>query len=298
MKKIFLFLFISSTFVLAQTAGESGMAFLKIGSSVRSLGTSDLGVAGISEISTASYNPAFLSKMNEAEIYASHSKWMEDVSTQNISAGARLFGIPFAIHLNKTSISEVEVRTRPGEAESTFDVNYFSAAISAGFSLSEYIDFGLALKYLFEGIYTDRASGFAADFGIKYTGIAENFEIGASLRNIGSMSELRNEATELPVDLRAGAAYNLHIDEFESVLKILGGIQTYTASGDIHFHAGTEFNFNKYFFVRGGFVSGYDSKNISLGLGLNWNGIGFDYAFVPYDYGLGNTNTVSLAYKF
>ena len=297
MKKL-LFIFLVTGISFAQSAGASGLSFLKNGFNARNIAMGDLGVATANDVSALYYNPALIADYVSSQLTFSHNKLIQDASSENFGASFPLFGLPFAFGLNTTSISDFEVRTRPGEAESTFNVHYFYGSLSTGFYVTENISTGVTVKYLYENLFSDDATGWGFDFGLMYKDLIEGLNIGASYSNIGSMNKLRNVETELPSDLRIGAAYNFTLSQIQSDVVLTGGVQKYTQTDDTHIHVGAEIFYDEIIALRGGYMSGYDSKGLTAGLGLLWNSINFDYAFVPFDYGLGDSHIISLMYTF
>ncbi|MEN8192516.1 MAG: PorV/PorQ family protein [Bacteroidota bacterium] len=298
MKKLILILFFTSCGIAAQTAGNTGMSFLKIGFGARNIAMSDLGVVGVSDLTALNYNPAQISKYQAPQLMLTHSQSIQDVSTQLVGASLELFGLPLAFGLNTTSIGDIEIRTRPGEAQSTFSAHYLFASLSTGFRVFDNLAAGLSVKHLYESIFSDESTGWAFDLGLSYFNIIDGVDIGASIKNLGSVDELRNEAAQLPNDARFGISYTNSLESISSELSLIGGVQQYLDTDDIHLHIGSEVFYNELIAIRLGYMSGYDSKGLTTGLGLKWEGLNFDYAFAPYTYGLGSAHTISLMYSF
>jgi hypothetical protein len=297
-KKISLFLLFSSALILAQNAGNSGLSFLKIGSSAQSIGASDIGLLN-SDLSSVYYNPASVNLLTSSSVLFTHQMWVQDLTSEVLSANFSLFGLPFAVGVNTTKIDGFEVRTNPTETpDATFNVNYFYGSLSTGFSLYEDLKFGITIKYLYESLLSDDASGTGYDFGLLYSNLIDKLTLGASIRNLGSMSELRNEKTELPTDLIVNATYQLSFQNSSLDLLPVIGIQKYLETDNLHIHIGTETTYDKQFSLRAGYITGYDSKGFTAGAGVFWNGFNIDYAFTPFSYGIGNANTITLAYTF
>jgi hypothetical protein len=298
MKRILLFLVLSSSINFAQNAGETGYSFLKLGFGARNIALSDFGVVGTYDVSSVNYNPALVNKTKSGQVLLGHNSGIADLSTQVIGASFKFLSLPFTFSLNTTTIPDFERRTRPGDVESTFDVHYFFSGISTGFDIYENISFGFTGKYLYESIYSDESGGFGFDLGLHATDVIENLNLGFSLRNLGSVDELRNEKTELPVDLRLGASYNLPIESIESDLILISGFQKYTAVDNSHIHLASELVFREFISLRAGYVTGYDGRDLSAGLGIYWKKFNFDYAFTNYSFDLGSAHTISLMYSF
>ncbi len=282
--------------ILAQTAGESGLSFLKIGFGARNIALGDIGVVSADGVSALNYNPALLRNYKSPQFILTHTEVMQDVRSELFGASFKMFGLPFAFGLNATTVSDIEIRTQPGEAISTFNVSYYFGSLSTGFKLYENLSAGITFKYLVENIYTDEASGYGFDFGLHYNDLIENLNLGFSIRNLGSMSALRNESTKLPVDLRFGADYSIPVESIQSQIYLGAGFQKYASSDENHFNLGGEFFYDELIAVRLGYITGFESKGMSFGLGLRLNKFDFDYAFVPLQYELGSSHIISIRF--
>jgi len=298
MKKIFVLVLFSFISAFAQSAGNSGLSFLKNGFGARNIALSDFGVVGSSDLTALNYNPALLSNYTSPQLMLSHSQSIQDMATSLLGASFSLWNVPFAIGINSTSIKDIEIRTKPGEPESTFSANYLFGSLSTGFEVYKKLSVGITTKYIYENLYSDESGGWAFDFGLSYSNIIEGLDFGMSLKNIGSLSELRVVETELPKDFRIGFAYGFILNSLPIENNIIGGVQKYLDTDDLHFHVGDEIVYDEFLAVRLGFMTGYDAKGFTAGLGLYWKGINFDYAFTPYSFGLGNAHTISLMYTF
>jgi len=296
MKKYILLLLISTS-LFAQSAGETGLSFLKIGFGARNIALGDIGVVSANDVTALNYNPALLSNYKTQQISLSHSEWMQDVRSELLGASFSMFNIPFAVGINTTQISNIEIRTRPGIAQSTFNANYFFVSFSTGFKIADKLSVGATIKYLSENLLTDQANGTGFDFGLYYKDVIPNLNLGASIRNLGSMNALRNQETQLPVDLRIGADYIYEFSKINSSLYFAGGFQKYKSS-DSHLNFGTEFLYKHQFAFRIGYMSGYDSKSITTGIGLKLNHFNFDYSFTPQKYELGSSHIISIMFTF
>jgi len=282
---------------IAQSAGNSGLAFLKIGSGARNIALGDNGAVFANDVSSIFYNPANL-QCNAPEVILTHNVWIQDAATELLGVSFSLFNIPFGVGINSTSIKGIEVRTQPGEPEATFNTHYFFASLSAAIPVTDELSFGVTTKYLYEDIFYDNAEGIGFDFGVKYKTVVENLFVSGVVRNIGSMNQLQKEATKLPAEIRVGPAYTINFPESKIALQIGGEFQKYLSQNDIHLNVGAECLYDNWIAVRAGYQTNYLVKNISAGAGLFWSNITFDYAFTPFAYSLGQAQTISLKYGF
>ena len=297
-KTIILFIIISSSMLLAQNAGNAGLSFLKIGASARSIASSDIGLLN-SDPSSVYYNPAAVNLQTSASVMFTHQMWIQDLTSEIITANFTFWGLPFSFGVNTTKVKGFEIRTKPtAEPDGNFNANYFYGNISTGFSIIQNLEFGVTIKYLYEGLLSDDASGTGYDFGLLYTNLIDNLNVGASIRNLGSMNALRNEKTKLPADFIINSTYKLAFDNSSIDVLPVVGIQKYLDVDNLHIHIGNEVVYDKQFSLRLGYITGYESKGITAGAGFYWNSLNIDYAFTPFGYGIGNANTISLVYTF
>lgn len=298
MKKILLIVIISSITIFSQSAGNAGLSFLKFGFGARNIAMGDAGTALSNDLTTLFYNPAKLAASDNSEVLIMHNEWIQDVSSEVIGVKTEFWNIPFALGFNLTSANDLEFRTQPGEPRTKFDVNYFFGSLSTAFNVTEEIAFGASVKYLYEGLINDEANGVGLDFGVSYLLPYKGITASAVLKNVGSMSALRNEETKLPTEFRFGTAYNFNLEKLK--LDVTAGVeyQKYTDTDDNHFNFGGEAFYDRLIAFRAGYQTGFESKGFTAGVGLMWGSLKFDYAFLPFSLGLGNANLFSLQFKF
>lgn len=296
MKKTFLILISSASFMFSQSAGSSGLSFLKMGFGARNIALADAGNSLSNDVTSLFYNPSKLAGERETEITLMHNEWIDDIRSEQLGIKFNLAGINFAAGFNLTTISDIEIRDKAGEALSTFSANYFFGSLSSGFYLSEKLKAGASIAFIHEGLYTDEASGIGFGLGVNYL-MNDNLEFSASARNLGSMSALKNESTILPSELRIGGSYKYKLS---SQFNFTAGLdaQKYLKTDDIHLLAAAEIVYDNIIALRGGYASGYISKDFTGGVGLYWGGLKIDYALSPFYFGLGTGHVFSLGIKF
>ena len=298
MNKVILILIFSTATLFSQSAGNTGLSFLKYGFGARNIAMGDAGTALSNDLTALFYNPAKLALADKSEVLFMHNEWIQDVNSEVIGVKTELWNIPFAFGINVTSVDGIEFREIAGEPITTFDANYFFGSLSTGFFVTEEISFGASFKYLYEGLLNDEASGFGFDFGLNYLLPYKGLTASMVVKNIGSMNALRSESTKLPTEFRLGTAYTYNLEH--SKFDFTGGVefQKYLDTKDNHFNFGGEVLYNKLIAARSGFQTGYESRGFTAGIGLMWGNLKFDYAFLPFSLGLGNANLFSLQFKF
>lgn len=297
-KIIFISLVFFSVSLSAQNAGKNGLSFMKYGFGAKNNSLADLGVVFANDVTALSYNPALLVNMADVQLSLTHNQSIQDVRSEMIGFGFSYDKIKFAIGANTTSIDDIEIRTVPGEAVSTFNASYFYGSFSTGFYLTEQLSAGATIKYLYESMLTDEATGLGFDLGLAYKNVIENLNLGLAVRNLGSMNKLRDEETKLPKDIRFGAAYLLNLNQYKTDITLGTGINKYFEEEDTHFSVAADILYDRLLAIRVGYMTGYEAKGITLGMGINWNSFNFDYAYTPFTYDLGNAHTISVGYCF
>ena len=296
MKKSLVLILIAFGFQCAfsQSAGLSGLSFLKIGVGARNIALGDNGTTSANDATSIFYNPANLASAKGNEIFIMHNQWVQDVSAEALAVKFDLWGQPIGLGINSTNANNIDIYPSAGDKIGTFDAHYFSGALGTGFQLTDNLNAGFAFKFLYENMLSDDAQGYGFDFGVTYNNIIKDLSVAAAMKNLGSMTELRNEKTKLPTELRFGALYNL--PEYDALFASSASVeyQKYTATTDSHVNFGVETTYKSMFAIRIGYMTMYEAKGFTAGFGVKWNIVNVDYAFSPFKYDLGSSHTVSV----
>jgi hypothetical protein len=284
-------------FVFPQSAGNTGLSFLKLGFGARNIALGDNGTVFANDVTALFYNPAKLTADDCPQVMLMHNEWIQDVRTEVLGVKFSLFDIPFGVGVNSTSISNIEVRLIPGDPITTFTAQYFFTSLSTGFEVIKDVKLGATIKYIYEDIFTDDAQGFGFDFGADYK-MMNNINLSLAIKDVGSMNKLRNESTKLPSEITLGPSYKLGFDEYK--INVIAGFefQKYLAEDDYHINFGGEICYDNIIALRLGYQTLYESKNFTGGIGVMWNNLNFDYAITPFALDLGIGQTFSISYKF
>lgn len=223
-----------------------------------------------------------------------HSNLWIDGTQQNVSSVFQLgkFGLGFsALHV---SVDDMDLRSGP----STSPIGQFDARNYAlGFSVSREVPGGLRIgvssRYISESIYNYHADGWSLDAGVLKKGLfGDRLDLGATVRHLGDIDALYQEASDLPTTMTLGGQYRIGT-VWKMAPKIMADLAHVRDDG-FHAHAGLEVDLFDYLIVRGGYVSGYEGRSFAGGIGIRWEQWTFNYGFTPYRDDLGNSQRFSV----
>jgi hypothetical protein len=281
--------------------GTTGLAFLKLGASGRSVAMGDAMSAVVTGAAATHANPAALvgdlSSGTSADILFMHREWFQDTRSEFLGGLAPIDNDDaIGAMLTTTTVSDIEVRLRPGPPDGTFTARDFAAGLSYARRITPEVRVGLTGKFLYQKIYVDEATGFAMDFGALWQTPVENLTLGGTLANIGSMSQLRNEETTLPSLLRLGPGYTLSLPGNSLVLVGAVEYMRILPEKTAYVNLGGEVTFNGLLAGRAGYQFGADARGFSAGLGIHYGLFSLDYAFakIAADLGDGHAFSISL----
>lgn len=303
MKKIKIIFVVSSLFLSFSAlhsqndgAANTGLAFLKLGVSSRSIALGEAVVSMSDDPSATHYNPALLLYGGNNGFLFMHNASVLGTRTEFLAAKFKAGKLAFGVSINNTAVNDIEIREIPGSPIGTFDAQNYELGFSGAFRFNNYLSFGITAKFLYEKIYVDNADGYAFDFGGLYRD--GNLSVGGLLANFGSMNKMRSQETKLPSLFRFGASYLFGLKNISSSLRVALDFNKVIDGGNPHMNAGAEFLFKNFLAMRAGYQSGYEDRNLTTGVGLKYKAFSLDYAFVPYKYSLGNSHTFTLVASF
>ncbi|NOY59237.1 MAG: UPF0164 family protein [Calditrichaeota bacterium] len=294
-KMLFLLLFsFSSSFA----AGNTGLAFLKIGVGARATAMGEAYTATADDATSLFWNPAGSAWLNSRRAHFTHNEWIQGITNEVANISLPAFHGSFGIGLMLNSISGIERRTfATDQPLGDISAHDFSILLNYSRMIGPNLSVGLNAKFIDEKIYIESARGFAVDFGARYQLMTPGLFLGAALQNLGSTTSLAEEKIALPTTVRLGAAYLLPF-------KVLNGTWLFAADfvqifkEQSHFNIGSEFSPFSLLRLRIGYQTGYEEKGLSAGFGLALNRFQFDYAYVPFSSNLGASQRLSLIAQF
>ena len=282
----------------ADNPANSGLSFLKLGAGSRAVGMGEAYVALANDASATYWNPAGLANLSSTELLFTHNRWLQDITNEFAAVGFRVKKNAFGISFMSNTIGGIERRVKasaePLDVLTAHDIMF---GLSYARELGESLRLGTTVKYLYQKIYVESATGFAVDFGLQYATPLQGLKTGLVVQNFGVMSKLYEESTRLPQTIRVGLAYQLPVQILSGELLLATDWMKILDSAS-HLNFGFEYNFIKYFALRFGYQTGFEDKGIHGGFGVGFNRYRLDYAFVPFSSDLGNSHRISFGIEF
>ncbi len=290
-----LLLSLSSASLFAQ---ETGLTFLRIGTTAREQAMANVGTASATGAAANYYNPARLTDGETSSILFSQNLYIFDTYSSFVAAKFKGETASWGVSLTWLSVRDIPIRTRATtEPDGLFDSQNAAFAVSYARSFGKQLSLALTGKFIYEKLFIDEASGYAADLSAVYRFEKNPLTLAATIQNLGSMNALRNESTALPTLFRAGAAYPIPLASLGGTLLLESNLES-VFSGNAFVNLGGEFEFRNQFWVRFGYVFGNASRSLSGGIGIRYANFNFDYAFVPFSNELGTANLLTLQVSY
>lgn len=285
-----LFILVLCLVLSASAFGASGVQFLSLECGARPIGMGGAFTSIMSDPHSAGYNPAASYGVNVLTGSFGHNTYWENRRFETGYLSFPKGPFVFNFGLQYSEIKDIEAR-ESATSEPDYYFNSPDLSVKAGLSyrVIDIVYAGISLGWIFEKIDTYRGNAFAADVGVMVTPIPR-LNLGMAVLNVGTKMKINREEFDMPVITRFGVSYNL--DKFIPALDFVH------YDGDLRFHLGGEYVIKEVLFLRAGYRSGYDSKEISAGAGFAMRNFRVDYAFLPDSQdGLGDSHIFTLTFS-
>ncbi len=320
MKKIFLFILLIGMMSFeikaqlfpvlgGQRAGISTVQFLKIGVGGRASAMGDAFIAVANDVSALYWNPAGLSQFSENQIIISHNEWVVDINHDFLGAVYHLdndnsFGIAFtSLTMDKMKVTTEFAPFGTGEY---FGFNDIAIALTYSRKMTEQFSFGGTIRYMEETLDKLKMRGMMIDLGTFYwTGLGST-RFAVTVSNfgndlapdgevvlVGNRKESEWQSFSPPTIFRIGFAFEPVEDEIN---RLTASFQlNHPNDNSENFVVGTEYSYNKMFYLRAGYKFNVDEQNYSFGAGVS---LPISIAKVSVDYAFSNFTRLGSAHRF
>lgn len=293
--------------------GSSSAVLLRFAPGPRGVGMGEAYTAVTADAYSAWWNPAGLASVEVPELAATHNASFQDVAHQYLSVAYPLrYGSTLDFNITRLSVAPFQGYDASGlkteEVESSGMV--FGAAYARTLYKDEIerpvLNVGAGLKYVTETLDSVSASAPALDLGAIYhirpsrywmKGVpAQEFRLGAALRNLGPGLKYDVESFPLPMSLSLGAAWISHPWGAHELTLAMDNV---LSNDDAYVLAlGAEYFMYQILSFRAGFRTGQETgSGVRLGVGFRLSFADLDYSMSPFGE-LGAMHRLGLAMRF
>jgi hypothetical protein len=273
------------------SARQTGFVLLQEGVGARAAGMGEAYTAVVGDQTSAFWNPAGVAALQGKDFVLMHHSSFQGIKQ---GYGGWAYGNEkrgLALSLNICGVGGLEGRTGPtADPLGTFSLYDLDAGMSYAQRFGQRVYVGFNIRALYETIGPESAWGTGVDIGLLYRLPLNGLTLGAAYRNLGRMQPLDQARIPLPRIFRVGTAYTRGAWAGAVDVRL-----PETGAKGIHF--GLEYAVKRQLFLRGGYQTGHDTRDLSFGLGLvrkNWR---IDYAFVPTHMGLGSSHRMAVGIR-
>ena len=292
----------------------SGLDFLNIGPSARSLSISQATTATPTGPSSIYSNPALLALEPNSSAEVNYTLWVSNVNNQFAAFNYRRNETAYAFAVFNSGSDGFEARDTPGTSAGSFSVGYLSIAGAVARQMGP-LSFGVTAQYLREEVFQFRANGFALSGGLSAQLFDERVTAGLSINNLGDMESLDEQSTKLPSSINAGIYIDLieftttgfndlpilisFIADWKKPLEEESVSVTFDGDSiDEYISLALNVNAGELLFVQSGYRFGPTERPFSFGLGLSIDPVRVNYAVVPFSTGFGTVHSFGVQYYF
>ena len=268
---------------LPTVLAAAGLPALRQGGGARAAALAN---AGTALFAAQALNPAARQSRGRRSVAFNHQASIQHIRQNHLHLTQARGRGTWGLAAQLWQANDLERRTGPS-TEPLGHFGVYEGAVGLTYARQmERTRLGLQLKFIRQSIFTQNASGLAADLGLMCD-VSARLRLGATVRNLGRMNRLDQRETDLPLEARFGAAYVGHAD-------MLIAVEAQKARGDdLTFHLGSEYQAGEHLRLRAGYQTA-ENRSLSAGLGLMAKHWIIDYAYVPFGSGLGDAHWLSL----
>lgn len=283
--------------------GSTDAQFLKIGVSARGTGMADAYLASVEGADATYYNPAAMPWIRNRDVVFTHTTWFAGINHEFAAATQNFDDIgSFGLSVTALYTDEMKVRTplQPEGTGETFYVGNYRFGLSYARFLTDRVTFGLTFSYLNMKLYREfTADAFSLDIAVMYVSDFRGFRFALAIADFGSNIQYVNESYPLPTNFQFGMAMNAIDGDDQKLLVSMAAVKP--NEGEPQAQLGAEWNYQKMFFVRGGYRLNYSIATWSAGAGaaftLEGLGLRADYSFSDYKT-LGGSHRIGIGVSF
>jgi hypothetical protein len=286
---------ISSTAGSAGEPGTSGFVFLRLGNGARATGMGEAFTAVTDDATSIYWNPAGMANVEGVDLNVTHTEWLVDIRFEQISVVNEMFGGSVGLSFTGLYYGEMDRYDNYPSLSPNGTFNPYDLALAGGYArdILPNLAIGASVKFIYEKIDFESASGWAVDLGVTHRSMIEGLTLAASVLNLGPQAKFVEEKFYPPLQLRGGASYRYDSERLRGHFIVASDV-VFPNDGDVKVHFGAEYNYRTFLSVRGGYKANYYVQGPTLGLGVIYKNLAFDYGWAPMEFDLGDSHRFSI----
>lgn len=180
--------------------GSTAAQFLKIGVDARAAAMGEASAAVASDVAALFWNPARLATISTSNILISHTTWIADLSHNFIGAAIPFGDDALGFSLTSVSMGETEVTTleQPQGTGSFYSASDLALSISFARRMTDRLAVGISVKYVYEAIANETATGVAFDVGTSLDAGLSGLQLGMAFTNYGTGMQMQGDDLVIP----------------------------------------------------------------------------------------------------
>jgi hypothetical protein len=281
------------------TAGSTYLDVFAIG-----VGAAPSGMAAYTaapgDIWSLTYNPAGLANIDRLKLGVSQIEWLDDTSFSYLGVGMPRGDGGLALGLAYFDLGSVDVFDANGtDLNASADAYNFGFVGGYGFCMPNICDLSLGLSgHVIQGNFDDEtATAIGLNLGALYGMMDGQFNVGASVRNIGTKFQFASDEDEQTMTFAGGVSYVTMPDQIPNVDLMIGADALLPKNRDVAFAFGGELWFYKMLALRAGYKTGVEMGNLSYGAGFKYSDFQLDYTYTDHE-DLSASHRISLTMAF
>ena len=284
--------------------GTYSLQFLKIGPSARAVGMGGAFTALANDASATYWNPAGMVDITRTAVSLEQTYWPADIQ---LSFASAVFALPFlpgswGVTARALSLDPQKERTvfLPEGTGKEFDAGDMSFGLSYAQFFTDKFSAGGTVHFVHSGLAEKSVNAYVVDFGLIYRIGYMGMRLGMMIQSLGGKINYDSRDAKIPTTFKVGLSMAAYQRGAHSLLGV--GEFSHPSDNTETVNLGTEYGFNQFFYLRGGYNFGYDSKGVAAGLGLKidttqTSDLTFDYAWEDLGF-LGDAHRFSLGFSY
>ena len=222
-----------------------------------------------------------------------HKTWIQEERILGFGYSLPLRHLDLTALLYTSSIEDILLQTGPDpQPEGTITAHDLVASVTMARQFWPRLRLGISGKYIVEKIYNETADGLAVDLGFQYE--LPWLSLSGAVSNLGKVSSLETERSELPRTVRLSAGSTLDLGTLD--LRLMCSL-AHVRDADVLVSLGSELTLKRTVSFRTGYIFGHDTRSYSIGAGFRLRQWRCDYGYIPLDK-IGDTQQFTITYSF